>query len=200
MVSWLVAALSPENHKGLYQGWWDKSTNQLANYLTKSLIVIIIIITTTIIIFFFLLLGWDVWPFRPAAGLPVLCLCSDWMWGSDLALVLDLRRLYMCIDLWWRSPRAHLHVVGMSRFMSDINQPSLPTPFYSVLVSVSVFMALSTVFHSIHSPDNSPFSNSVLPVLSLCFTGPFNCISLYESLLQPWGNPFWLTGLKAPTN
>ena len=36
----------------------------------------------------------------------------------------------------------------------DINQPSLPTPFYSVLVSISVFMALSTVFHSINSPDN----------------------------------------------
>ena len=27
-----------------------------------------------------------------------------------------------------------------------INQPSLPTPFYSVLVSISVFMALSTWF------------------------------------------------------
>ena len=27
-------------------------------------------------------------------------------------------------------------------FVFDINQPSLPTPFYSVLVSVSVFMAL----------------------------------------------------------
>ena len=36
------------------------------------------------------------------------------------------------------SPRAHLHVVGMLRFIYvlDINQPSLPTPFYSVLVSV----------------------------------------------------------------
>ena len=45
---------------------------------------------------------------------------------------------------------------------SRINQPSLPTPFYSVTASVSVFMALSTVFHSIHSPDNSPFSDSVL--------------------------------------
>ena len=38
---------------------------------------------------------------------------------------------------------------------------------YSVLVSVSVFMALSTVFHSINSPDHSPLSYSVLPVLSL---------------------------------
>ena len=43
----------------------------------------------------------------------------------------------------------------------DINQPSLPTPFYSVLVSISVFMALSTVFCSINSLDNSPLSHSV---------------------------------------
>ena len=42
-------------------------------------------------------------------------------------------------------------------YVFDINQPSMPTPFYSVLVSVSVFMALSTIFHSINSPDNSAF-------------------------------------------
>ena len=48
-----------------------------------------------------------------------------------------------------------------------INQLSLPTPFYSVLVSISVFMALSAVFHSINSPDNSPLSHSVLTVLFL---------------------------------
>ena len=69
-------------------------------------------------------------------------------------------------------------------YVCDINQPSLPTPFYSVLVSISDFMALSTAFHSINSPDNSPFSDSVLLVLS-CLIGPFNYISLYESLLQP---------------
>ena len=40
------------------------------------------------------------------------------------------------------SPWAHLHMVGMLQFMSDINELSLYTPFYSVLVSVSVFMAL----------------------------------------------------------
>ena len=51
-------------------------------------------------------------------------------------------------------------------YVFDINQPSLPTPFYSALVSVSVFMALSTVFHSINSPNNSPLSHSVLPVFS----------------------------------
>ena len=45
-------------------------------------------------------------------------------------------------------------------------KPSFPTPFYSVLVSISVFISLSTVFHSINSPDNSPFSHSVLPVSS----------------------------------
>ena len=52
-------------------------------------------------------------------------------------------------------------------YVFNINQPSLPTPFYSVLLSVSVFMAISTVFHSINSPDNSPLSHSGLPVLFL---------------------------------
>ena len=51
----------------------------------------------------------------------------------------------------------------------DTNQPSLPTPFYSVLVSVSVFMALSSVFHFINSPDNFLFSHSVLLVLSMFY-------------------------------
>ena len=55
----------------------------------------------------------------------------------------------------------------MLRFMFNINQPSLPTPFYSVLVSISVFMALSTVFHSINSPDNPLPSHSVFLVLFL---------------------------------
>ena len=68
--------------------------------------------------------------------------------------------------------------LGMLRFTSDINQPSLPTPFYSVLVSISVFMALSTVFHSVTSPANSPFSHSVLPVLFL----PYWSFQLYISL------------------
>ena len=48
--------------------------------------------------------------------------------------------------------------------MSDIKQPILLTPFYSVLVSVSVFMALSTVFHFINSADNFPCFGSVLQV------------------------------------
>ena len=52
-------------------------------------------------------------------------------------------------------------------YVFDINQPSLSTPFCTVLVSVSVFKALSTVFPSINSPDNSPLSHSVLQVLLL---------------------------------
>ena len=46
----------------------------------------------------------------------------------------------------------------------DINHPSLPTPFYFVLVSLSVFRALSTVFLSINYLDNSPLSDSLLSV------------------------------------
>ena len=63
-------------------------------------------------------------------------------------------------------------------YVCDRNQPSLPTPFYSVLVTVSVFMALSTVFRSTNSPDNSPFSHSILPVLSL----PYWSFHLHVSL------------------
>ena len=77
------------------------------------------------------------------------------------------------------SPWARLHVVGMLRLMCDINQQSLPIPFfYSVPASVYVFMAHSTVFQSINSPDNSAFSDSVLPVLSL----PYWSLQLYISL------------------
>ena len=98
-----------------------------------------------------------------------------------LAFLLHLKEYYRDRSLLpnFLSPRVHLHVVGMLRFMSDINQPSLPTPFYSVRVSISVFMALSTVFHFINSPDNSPRSLSALPV-SCLLIGPFNCMSLYE--------------------
>ena len=60
------------------------------------------------------------------------------------------------------------------------NQPSLPTPFYSVLVSVSVFVALSTVFLQTTLRFITLFFRSYLSLI-----GPFSCISLYESFLQP---------------
>ena len=69
-------------------------------------------------------------------------------------------------------------------YVCDINQPSFPTAIYSDLVSISALMTLSTVFHTIKSPDNSPFSHPVLVVLALPYWS-FNYISLYESLLQP---------------
>ena len=54
------------------------------------------------------------------------------------------------------SPRAHPSRGGdVAGYFPDINQTSLPSPSYSVLVSVSAFMALSTVFHSINFPNNS---------------------------------------------
>ena len=63
-------------------------------------------------------------------------------------------------------------------YIKDINQPSLPTPFYSDLESTSVFMALSTVFRLINSPGSSPLSHSVLLVLIL----PYWSFQLYISL------------------
>ena len=72
-------------------------------------------------------------------------------------------------------------------YVKDMNQPSLPIPFYSVPASVSVFRALSSLFHSMHFPDNSPFSHSVVLVLSL----PCRYFRLYFSLwksLSPWAH------------
>ena len=63
-------------------------------------------------------------------------------------------------------------------YVFNISQPSLYTPFYSVLVTVSVLMALSTVFHSINSPDSSALSHSVFPVSFL----PYWSLQLYISL------------------
>ena len=79
-------------------------------------------------------------------------------------------------------------------YVFDINQPSLPTPSYSVLSLLSFkkkkkicscvcfwFMALLTVFHSIHFRENSPLSHSVLPVLFLPQWSSQLCISLWKS-------------------
>ena len=63
-------------------------------------------------------------------------------------------------------------------YVFDTNQPSLPGPFHSVLVSMSVFIALSTVFHFVNSPNNTPLSHSVLSVLLLTYWSFQQSVSL----------------------
>ena len=58
-----------------------------------------------------------------------------------------------------------------------ISQLNLPTPFYFVHVSISVFIALSAVFDSVNSLNNCPFFHSDFPVLSL----PYWPFQLYIS-------------------
>ena len=77
-------------------------------------------------------------------------------------------------------------VVGMLRFLK--NQLSWPTPFYSVLVSVSVFMALSTAFHSLNSPGNFPpfvpcSSSLISALLVLSTTHIFMKVSLSHDII-----------------
>ena len=68
-------------------------------------------------------------------------------------------------------------------YVLDIKKkPSLLTPVCSVLVSISVFMALSTGCRSINSPDDSPLSHSVLLILFL----PYWSFQLYISV---WKSP-----------
>ena len=81
--------------------------------------------------------------------------------------------------IWYLVPTSSSsHGGGVAVYVVDINQASLPTPFYSVLASISVCIALSTVFHSINSSDNLPLSHSVLPVLFL----PYGSFQLHISL------------------
>ena len=110
-----------------------------------------------------------------------VCLCFHNPTNFDM----DCRIFSVC--MWSSYPRTILggspsRGGDVTVYVYDISQSSLPTPFNYVLVSVSVFMTLSTVFHSINSPDNSPFSHSVLPVLSL----PYWSFQLYLSL---WKSP-----------
>ena len=107
-------------------------------------------------------------------------------------------RKRVCTESWLVSPffshsphiATHLVHVPMGSpsrdgdvavYVFDINQPSLPTPFYSVLVYRSIFMALSTVFHSMNSLDNSSLSHSVLPVLFLLYWSIQIYISVWKS-------------------
>ena len=80
--------------------------------------------------------------------------------------------------------------------------PRVHCPFYSVLVSNSVFMSLSTVFHSINSLDNCPFFSlcssdliSALLVLSMIFL--FMKVSFSPDITIPSG---WLSSNHQLTN
>ena len=103
-----------------------------------------------------------------------LHLVEDYATENDVLLLLQLRQ----IPSSWSPAGSPSRGGDAAVYVFDVNQPSLPTPFYSVHVSISVFIALSTVFRSINSPDNSLLSHSVLPVLFL----PYWSFQLYISL------------------
>ena len=71
---------------------------------------------------------------------------------------------------------------------------------HSFYLPVSIFMALSTVFMAFHEFFRQLSAFLLFFWSYFCLIGPYNYISLYESLPQPWYKPFWLTGLNAPTN
>ena len=99
------------------------------------------------------------------------------VWGVGGYFTVSVDSVY---SFWPRVPAGSPSRGGDATvYVCDINQPSLLTPLYSVLVSISLFMALSTAFHPIfNSPDNFPFSHSVLPVLSLPYWYFNLCVSL----------------------
>ena len=101
-------------------------------------------------------------------------LCAEWLEGR-LKFVFSPNTILWLTELkvlipncrWWSSCSPSCVPAGSPSLGGNVAQPSLPTPIYSVLVSVPDFMALSTVFPAIHLPDNSPRFRSVLLVLFL---------------------------------
>ena len=88
-------------------------------------------------------------PLSALSASPFSLCFARWFW-PDLMNRKQDHTTAVCVSLRWSSPRAHLHVVGMLRFMPDINQPNLPTPFL--------------------------FCSCVC----FCLYGPFNCISFHK--------------------
>ena len=88
-----------------------------------------------------------------------------------------------------RSPRAHLHMVGMLRFMSltkTKNKTNRACPILSSLF-LCLFPSLWP-FQLYFIPQIFPTFPRFLTLFFrsyLCVIGPFNCIPLYESLHQP---------------
>ena len=109
----------------------------------------------------------DDWPHIVDKGRGMMASAFDSIAQYWTSCLVWIAVFFLLLCSWW-SLRAHLHMLGMLWFMFfDINQLSLPTLFYSIHVSVSIFMALSTVFHSINPPDNSLLSHSILSLLFL---------------------------------
>ena len=101
---------------------------------------------------------------------------SDLFLPGPQAWGLFWRQYTKCL-LYRRSPRTK------KSFLCLRHKPTeLAHSFYSVLVSVSVFMALSTVFHSLNSaPDNS--------ALSLCSSGLISALLVLSTTYLPKGLP-----------
>ena len=93
----------------------------------------------------------------------ICCLYTDtsvlmlFLWGFQYCLIFNVVLHFVPVDSLLHGGDVAVYV------FFEINQLSLHTPFYSV-VSVSVFLALSTVFHSMNSPDDFLLSHAPLPV------------------------------------
>ena len=86
-------------------------------------------------------------------------------------------------------------------YVFEINQPRWSTPFFSFLF-LSLFLSLwpFRLYFIPYILPQTPCFFTLFFRSYICLIGPFNYISLYESLPQPWCNTVCLTGLKAPTN
>ena len=122
-----------------------------------------------------------------------------------IPLVPDLNGLlhnYFLIHCWWCTYTAEPVPAGTPSRGGDvrvyvlvINQPSLPALLFRSCVCCCLYSPFNCI--SFHKCSRQLSAFSLLFFWSyFCLFGPFNYISLYDNLPQPWYNPLWLTGLK----
>ena len=83
------------------------------------------------------------------------------MWAIQVSVVLSLVCRVLLTPFHYR-PRGPSRGRDVAVYVFNINQPSLSNPFYSVLVSFPVLMALLLVFHSV--TEGRPWMSDVSPL------------------------------------
>ena len=119
--------------------------------------------------------------------------------GRGEGTLLDYWKSFTANSMYFSVPvGSSSHGGDVTVHVLDINWPSLPTLLFCSCVCFCLYSPFNCILFHKFSRQLSTFSLFFRSYV--CLTGPFNYISLYDSLPQPWYNPLWLTGLKAPTN
>ena len=110
------------------------------------------------------------------------------IWFSELVHTILNRNQLQAVSLYTSPDVSYSHCGDVAVCILDINQLSLPT-FFSVPVSVSVFMALSTVIYGFNCISFHKFSRQ-LSAFSLCSSGLISTLLVLSTIyIFLWTSP-----------